>query len=70
MSKSYRIITDHGTVDFAATEDVAFAKFTKYSADQRDGYCKFVNLVEVESSGKERIVMGAYGGATRGQDDG
>lgn len=63
MSKSYRIITDHGTVDFAATEDVAFNKYTRYAADCRDGYCKFVRMVEVTMpSGKERTIVAMMGG--------
>lgn len=53
---TYRIINNHGTVDFAATIEEAERKYNRYAKDQAEGYSEFVYLVEVDYAGLETIV--------------
>ena len=53
---TYRIINNHGTVDFAATIEEAERKYNRYAKDKAEGYSEFVYLVEVDNAGRETIV--------------
>ena len=56
---TYRIITDHGTIDFAADLETAQHKYKKYVIDMAAGYSKHVSLISVNDIGKEKVICSA-----------
>ena len=55
---TYRIITNHGTVDFAITKEMALEKYRKYIIDMEEGYSIYVKLVSVDiDSGAEKTIL-------------
>lgn len=56
---TYRIITNHGTVDFAADLEIAQYKYKRYCIDMLAGYSKFVSLISVDYNGKEDVICSA-----------
>lgn len=54
---TYRIVTNHGTVDFAVDIETAERKFSRYKNDMESGYSKYVSLVSVDpDTGAETVV--------------
>lgn len=56
---TYRIITNHGTVDFAVDLETAQHKYKRYCIDMIKGYSEYVYLISVDDLGKEEIVCSA-----------
>ena len=54
---TYRIITNHGTVDFAANLEIAELKYLKYVKDMIDGYSSFVRLILVDTDSNKEICI-------------
>jgi len=55
---TYRIITNHGTVDFAATIEMALEKYRKYIINMEEGYSIYVKLISVEpDTGAEKTIL-------------
>lgn len=50
---TFRIVTNHGTVDFANSYTVAARKYKQYCLDCVRGYSDFVRLMGVNSDGSE-----------------
>lgn len=54
---TYRIITDHGTVDFSADYEIAVRKFSNYVRNMHEGYSNYVCLVLVDGiTGREKCL--------------
>lgn len=56
---TYRIITNHGTVDFAVDLKTAQTKYKRYRIDMLDGYAEYVYLISTDDLGKEEVVCSA-----------
>lgn len=56
---TYRIVTNHGTVDFAVCLEVAQHKYKRYCIDMVAGYLEFVCLVSVDDFGREDTICSA-----------
>ena len=55
---TYRIISEKGTVDFAATYEKAMSKYRQYAADCERGYSEFVSLIWVDpDSNNEGVIF-------------
>lgn len=58
---TYRIVTNHGTVDFAGDLEIAERKYLMYVNDMHQGYSSFVKLVSVNTdTQKEETIRSDY----------
>ena len=57
---TYRIISEKGMVDFAATYEKAMSKYRQYAADCERGYSEFVSVIWVDPDTNAEGVVFTY----------